>query len=157
LEGGMFKWISLSVIGVVLLGLHLTNMYLTQVIASKNHDNTAYLVAEYKAKPTSTAATIKSKAALCVTEQVGQNIPTLNKVFGEIVLYTVKNMEKDESTFYQGLLQMMSKQERSYMALVNESSPAKEKAIRQMLNDAMEKPLNLLSCVANKMKKPTTA
>ena len=153
----MFKWISLGVIGAVLLGLHLTNIYLTGVIASKNHDNTAYLVAEYKSKPGSIGATIKSKTALCVTERVGQNIPTLNQVFGEIVLYTVKNIEKDESTFYQGLLKMMSKQERAYMALVDESSPAKQKAIRQMLNDAMEKPLNLLSCVANKMKRPTTA
>jgi hypothetical protein len=157
LEGGMFKWISLSIVGVVLAGLFITNGYLSQVIASKNRDNTAYLIAEYKAKPTSTASTIRSKTALCVTEQVGQNIPGLNKLFGEIVLYTIKNIDKNESAFYQGYMQMMSKQERLVMSLLNEASPAKEKAINQMVKDSMEKPFKLLGCVASKMKTPTKA
>ena len=150
----MFNWIAFASIGVILLGLQLANGYLTQVIASKNHDNTTFLISEYKARPSATTTTIKAKTALCVTEKVKQNIPALNKLFGELVLYTVKNIEKDQSTFYQGLLAMMSKQERSMYALVEESSPAKEKAIRAMMSEFQEKPLNLLSCVANKMKKP---
>lgn len=153
----MFKWISLAVIGVVLLGLHLTNMYLTQVIATKNHDNTAYLIAEYKARPGITTTSIKSKTALCVTEQVGQSIPALNKLYGEIVLYTVKNIEKDQSTFYKGYMRMMSQQEKTLFSLMSEEASPKSKAIQKMFSDSMEKPLRLLSCVAGKMKAPKTA
>jgi hypothetical protein len=157
LEGGMFKWISLSVIGVILLGLHLTNMYLTEVIASHNHDNASFLAAEYKAKPSATTQTIRAKTALCVTDEVGESIPALNKLFGELVVYVVKNIDKDESTFYQGFLKMMSGQERNMMAIANETSPARNKAIWEMIRKFQEKPFVLMSCVAGKMKKPTTA
>jgi hypothetical protein len=153
----MFKWIVFGIIGFVMFGLTMTNGFLTQVIASKNHGNTSFLIAEYKDRPNATVNSIKRATALCVKDQVGQNIPALNKLFGEMVVYMVKNLEKDESEFYQGMLKMLSKQERAFMAVVHEASPAKEKAITKFLVEFQQRPFTLMNCVAGKIRKPATA
>jgi hypothetical protein len=151
------RFIIFGIIGFVLLALTLTNGFLTQVIASKNHSNTSFLIAEYKDRPNATVNSIKRVTGLCIKDQVGQNIPALNKLFGEMVVYMVKNLDKDESVFYQGMLKMLSKQERAFMAVVHEASPAKEKAITKFLVEFQQKPFTLMNCVAGKLRKPPTA
>ena len=152
----MFKWIAFGLIAFVLLASQVGKVYLTHVIAATDHDNATYLVSEYKTRPGNAAARIRFATARCVTERVGQNIPALNKLFGEVVLYIVSNVGKDEKVAYQGLLGVLGKQEAAMNSLAREAAPAREKAIRAMFVEFQQEPLTLVRCVADKMRTPVS-
>src|SRR5262245_49793824 len=111
---GMSRWAALGVVAMGFVGLKLLGSHADFSADSHMVENTRYLVDRYKAAPVHTAGLIRRHTSACLAEKIGKEASAeLENFFGEIMVYMVRNVERDQHAFMSG-----------YLALAEREGPA---------------------------------
>jgi len=150
---GVLKWAALGVVAAGFVGVKLLDSHTAFFIDSTMVENTKYLIDRYKAAPTRTASLIKRHTSACLVERLGkENAADLENFFGEIMVYTVRNVEKDRQAFMSGYEALAERDGPAIDARISSLPKAQKQRLAALVDDLADGPHAMVGCVATKLR-----
>jgi hypothetical protein len=148
---GIVKWAALSAVAMAFAGVQ--GGYTTFAGNDAEAENTRYLLDRYKAAPSLTAEAIRQHASACLQEKIGLAASSdLRRLFGAIMVYTVRHAEDDSSAFVSGYQVLAEREGPAVDASIAFLPTAEKKRVAALVDDLSDGPDAMVSCVAGEVQ-----
>jgi hypothetical protein len=148
---GIVKWAALGAVAMGFAGVQGGYNHLAGNNAEA--ESTRYLVDRYKAAPSPTANVIRQHASACLEEKIGPAASSdLRRLFGAIMVYTVRHAEKDSGAFVSGYRVLAEREGPAVDASIALLPKVEKERVAALVDAFSEGPGTMVSCVAGKLR-----
>jgi hypothetical protein len=155
---GGVKWAALCVAATIVVGPKLVGGHAAFPADRATLESTKYLLDRYRAAPAQTASLIRRQASACLSERIGGEASTdLQDFFGELMVYTVRHVEKDRSAFVSGYQALAEREGPAIDGRIATLATADKARLTALVGEFAEGPHSMAGCVAGKLKTTVSA
>ena len=149
----MWKWAALGAVAMIVAGAKLLGAYAAFPADPAAAASTGYLVARYKAAPSETAGLIRRHTAACLDERIGKDASDdLKGFFGELMLYTVRNVDRDRRAFVNGYRALAERDGPAIDGRIAVLPEAERTRVAALVEDFADGPHAMAGCLARRLK-----
>jgi hypothetical protein len=148
----MLRWTVLGAVAIGFAGVRLLGGQAAFSAGAVATESTRYLVENYRAAPSRLTAIIKRHTSACLVERIGKEASTdLANFFGEIMVYTVRNIDKDRQAFVSGYRALAERDGPAIDGRIAALPRAEKQRIAALVEDFADGPNAMVDCVARKL------